>query len=51
MLISDSVMTLVKTSNGGAAISLPLIAIVGVIVGKAIFSDNDVVMLRMSPTN
>lgn len=32
MIIFDIVMTLVKTSNGWAAISFPIIAIVSVIV-------------------
>lgn len=32
MIISDIVMTLVKTRNGWAAISLPIISIVGVII-------------------
>lgn len=37
MIISDIVMTLVKTSNGWAAISLPIISIVGVIVVRRFY--------------
>lgn len=49
MLLAFGLSALVGMSTGmaGATISLPIIAVVGFVVGKAIFSDNVVFRRRM----